>query len=55
MSRILGLVNHINPERVNPEFIGIGEEFNNNKRERMESDQHRKNVKSHFSFTSKLN
>lgn len=44
MSRIQGLYSTVNPDRINPEFIGIGEKLSEHKRNRVGSDKHRKNI-----------
>lgn len=44
MSRLHGLYNPVNPDRVNPEFIGIGQKYSSHKKNRLESELHRKSI-----------
>ncbi len=37
MSRINGLYTPVNPDRVNPEFIGIGQKYSTHKKNRLDS------------------
>ena len=55
MSRILPPQTVINPERVNPEFLGIAEKYNEHKRNRLNSDRSYKITSSNYSYTLKLN
>ena len=44
-----------NPERVNPQFIGIGQKFSRHKKNRTISDNKRKNVESNYHYMLKIN
>ena len=55
MSRALPFQNPTNIDRVNPEFIGIAEKYNEHRRNRIHSDRKHQNVSSHYLYINKVN
>lgn len=44
----------VNPDRVNPEFVGIADKFNEHKRNRINSDRRHQDVSSNYAYTMKM-